>query len=511
MELNDNFWKWFAGSKVVDKQGKPLVVYHGTNKSFNSFDKLKRGSVTSAKSSMDGFWFTTDKNLAGSYANLADYKSELSTLKRELKRLRNFPLANFKKEDEIEERIKELEKINTDNKHIISVYLKIENPKIIDAKGQIYNDFEENINQAIYNMNGYDGLIVKNLIDVGEDENPSDFKPSTHYMVLSSNQIKSVDNKGTWSNSNNIYEEYKKTNGTLEDYKNLGKIKIELPKYTVNKTEGVFGLATENGVIEIGKKAEKIDFDHEIAHQLSNGNKELAIAIMSNYGDAFGRFNIDTMKFEGIGNSPEESFAHAYSLYINYPEKLKEHYPNAFKAIEYILSNITNLKEVQNKFYKAYKINEEEYKYVDNIEVLKLSPSDDMKVYRNFAKDYETLRALIVGEDIYLWDAKQLTHDQVADSLFGEDFELDNQFMFDTRFKQLDDYSVRNTIDMVKFDKGTKLAEQWYNDFFKYYEIIKNRLGVDFTKEGLEKVEYLKSLKSSNIYETLNKELEKYL
>lgn len=204
---NDAFWKWFGNSKVVDNQGKPLVVYHGTNKSFNSFDKLKRGSVTGAKSSMDGFWFTTDKNLAGSYANLADYKSELSTLKRELKRLRNFPLANFKKEDEIEERIKELEKINTDNKHIISVYLKIENPKIIDAKGQKYNDFEENINQALYNMNGYDGLIVKNLIDVGEDENPSDFKPSTHYMVLSSNQIKSVDNNGTWSTtSDNIYE-----------------------------------------------------------------------------------------------------------------------------------------------------------------------------------------------------------------------------------------------------------------------------------------------------------------
>lgn len=213
--LNSNFKRWFKNSKVVDKKGKPLVVYHGTNKSFNSFDKLKRGSITSAKSSMDGFWFTTDKNLAGSYANLADYKSELSTLKRELKRLRNFPLANFKKEDEIEKRIKELEKINTDNKHIISVYLKIENPKIIDAKGQKYNDFEENINQALYNMNGYDGLIVKNLIDVGEDENPSDFKPSTHYMVLSPNQIKSVNNNGEWSDSDNIYE---KLNEELRKY-----------------------------------------------------------------------------------------------------------------------------------------------------------------------------------------------------------------------------------------------------------------------------------------------------
>ena len=40
--INSNFKKWFKNSKVVDKQGNPLVVYHGTNKSFNSFDKLKR-------------------------------------------------------------------------------------------------------------------------------------------------------------------------------------------------------------------------------------------------------------------------------------------------------------------------------------------------------------------------------------------------------------------------------------------------------------------------------------
>jgi len=25
-----NFWKWFGNSKVVDNQGRPLVVYHGS-------------------------------------------------------------------------------------------------------------------------------------------------------------------------------------------------------------------------------------------------------------------------------------------------------------------------------------------------------------------------------------------------------------------------------------------------------------------------------------------------
>lgn len=28
---NPNFWKWFGNSNVVDAQGNPLVVYHGTN------------------------------------------------------------------------------------------------------------------------------------------------------------------------------------------------------------------------------------------------------------------------------------------------------------------------------------------------------------------------------------------------------------------------------------------------------------------------------------------------
>jgi len=39
---NPNFMKWFKGSKVVDKNGKPLVVYHGSkNAGFSVFDRSK--------------------------------------------------------------------------------------------------------------------------------------------------------------------------------------------------------------------------------------------------------------------------------------------------------------------------------------------------------------------------------------------------------------------------------------------------------------------------------------
>ena len=54
IKLNNNFWKWFDGSKVVDDEGKPLVVYHATNTDFKTFD---------FKNSLQKIiWFTNDIN-----------------------------------------------------------------------------------------------------------------------------------------------------------------------------------------------------------------------------------------------------------------------------------------------------------------------------------------------------------------------------------------------------------------------------------------------------------------
>jgi hypothetical protein len=40
IQLNDNFWKWFRNSKIVDENNKPLVVYHGSNNwDFEEFEK----------------------------------------------------------------------------------------------------------------------------------------------------------------------------------------------------------------------------------------------------------------------------------------------------------------------------------------------------------------------------------------------------------------------------------------------------------------------------------------
>lgn len=52
------FKRWFGESKVVDAQGQPLVVYHGTDGDFNVFKKSKYGS------NGPGIYFTTERSLA---------------------------------------------------------------------------------------------------------------------------------------------------------------------------------------------------------------------------------------------------------------------------------------------------------------------------------------------------------------------------------------------------------------------------------------------------------------
>lgn len=57
-------------SKVVDENGEPMAVYHGTNQNFDKFNKSKLGKNTTAKSSIK-FFFTENPKEAEEYANLS--------------------------------------------------------------------------------------------------------------------------------------------------------------------------------------------------------------------------------------------------------------------------------------------------------------------------------------------------------------------------------------------------------------------------------------------------------
>lgn len=62
MRGDDAFRRWFGDSKVVDAEGKPLVVYHGTTRDFSEF-KTQRGLGGAV-----GFWFASTPEAGSRYA-----------------------------------------------------------------------------------------------------------------------------------------------------------------------------------------------------------------------------------------------------------------------------------------------------------------------------------------------------------------------------------------------------------------------------------------------------------
>ena len=79
------FKAWFGdwekdpanASKVVDENGEPLVVYHGTKDDrFTIFDKTKVGSNSPSKDKK-GFFFTSLEEEAEEYENNFKYKKPL--------------------------------------------------------------------------------------------------------------------------------------------------------------------------------------------------------------------------------------------------------------------------------------------------------------------------------------------------------------------------------------------------------------------------------------------------
>ena len=62
------FRRWFRDSKVVDSLGRPRVMYHGTSRDFDVFDRLK--STEWRRPSMDtaGIWFSSCPTKAARYS-----------------------------------------------------------------------------------------------------------------------------------------------------------------------------------------------------------------------------------------------------------------------------------------------------------------------------------------------------------------------------------------------------------------------------------------------------------
>lgn len=207
-----NFYKWFGDSKVVDGQGRPLVVYHGTNKEFDSFDKKLLGTTTLAYSARQGFFFTDSEEVASSYGDYAAIYQPINELRKKQEMAER--LGDWDTVDELTIKIEELDRkisqtpANKRGRKIYSVYLKAENVLEYDAKDEYFSDIGDEINDVLLKAKkqGKDGVVLKNLKD---QPLVFDEKSSNHFVVFEPNQIKSIDNRGTYSlEEDNIYWQF---------------------------------------------------------------------------------------------------------------------------------------------------------------------------------------------------------------------------------------------------------------------------------------------------------------
>jgi hypothetical protein len=79
------FKRWFGNSKVVNANGQPLVVYHGSPdaEAIASFSKDLLGMTTGSKSAQRGFFFVDRAAVASQYAGLMSDKQKKEAEKLE--------------------------------------------------------------------------------------------------------------------------------------------------------------------------------------------------------------------------------------------------------------------------------------------------------------------------------------------------------------------------------------------------------------------------------------------
>jgi hypothetical protein len=73
MNFTDGFNQWFGNSKIVDESGNPLIVFHGTDKQFESFNENEIGSNSGNSGFLGkGFYFSKEKSIALAYGKVKE-------------------------------------------------------------------------------------------------------------------------------------------------------------------------------------------------------------------------------------------------------------------------------------------------------------------------------------------------------------------------------------------------------------------------------------------------------
>ena len=213
-----NFWNWFGDSKVVDSQGRPLVVYHGTDAEFDAFDKSKIGSARGLDEI--GFFFSTDKQTAKTYD----------------KRYTRKPKYRLTPE----------EKQKNDSIVPLSLYLKIENPITFS---DVYNEpgFDDTYYLSPVDIFDANRQLFNNMAKMHQDKDGIALYREGEglFVAFDSTQIKHLENTGEFGiGVENMYHQDQIVKKVGEDRTNADKW-LKEQKKVVDAAVDYYGLTDD--------------------------------------------------------------------------------------------------------------------------------------------------------------------------------------------------------------------------------------------------------------------------
>lgn len=212
--------EYFKDSKARDENGNLLVLYHGTeNAGFTIFD-------SEAGISSPAFFFTNNLEIAKGYsgthdiARMPSFKS-VEAVQKAIKndmdadieiRKEDGKYVMYEDGDYVDESRNLNDLYNLYNQYSgfggtssnYKVYLNVTNPLIVDAKGKSWDDIttdfsdEPMTSNAIAEYakeNGYDGVVIRNVVDAGLYNSSGEYKTGTDVIAFNPEQIKDIDNK----------------------------------------------------------------------------------------------------------------------------------------------------------------------------------------------------------------------------------------------------------------------------------------------------------------------------
>ena len=274
--FEDYLDKYIGISKVVDENGEPKLMFHGSDNIFDTFRNDVAIYTTDAISTADSYFYS-DSNVSdrielfeynsefesyslereGDYNRMEYLLNEYSSLDKPSSEYDNpyssnsffnnkFEYAPYKTADDflhntfpdfldhIDDEAYRKKVINeyVEYEHpenpndfykkrisgqILTLFVSNKNPLIIDGKGSNWNEIEYNGKiwstrdlEIFAKNNNYDGLIINNIIDLGGRQSRVSMNYGSATVVVSydPNQVKSIDNRGTFSTQdNNIYNQ----------------------------------------------------------------------------------------------------------------------------------------------------------------------------------------------------------------------------------------------------------------------------------------------------------------